>query len=143
MDTGLSTTSQLAQGPTLVAGDGGWSPYRWWWFWYSRSELRDDRVVLFADYLNKGTYEYVYTLRAASPGQFNVIPTFANETYLPRYSGAATGCCSPSPRNSRYRRASGCKHAGRSDMERRHINWWLSGCSRISFTTLPAGAETA
>jgi len=91
VDTGLSTTSQLAQGPTLVAGDEGWGPYRWWWFWYSRSELRDDRVVLFADYLGKGTYEFVYTLRAASPGQFNVIPAFANETYFPEVFGRGDG----------------------------------------------------
>jgi hypothetical protein len=96
IDTNLATTSQLAMGPLLSLGDRGEGdresrPYWWWWHWYSRSELRDDRVALFASYLPKGTYEYSYTMRATSTGQFNVIPTFANLQYFPEVFGRSDG----------------------------------------------------
>jgi len=90
IDTGLATTSQLAQGPTLSrGGDRPW--FWWWWYWYSRSELRDDRVVLFADYLSKGSYEYSYTMRVTSAGAFNVIPAFASQQYFPEVFGRSDG----------------------------------------------------
>jgi uncharacterized protein YfaS (alpha-2-macroglobulin family) len=89
VDTGLATTSQLAEGPSLRKT--GASPYYWWWHWYSRSELRDDRVALFANYVSKGTYEYSYTFRATTPGQFNVIPAFSNEQYFPEVFGRSDG----------------------------------------------------
>jgi uncharacterized protein YfaS (alpha-2-macroglobulin family) len=89
VDTGLATSSQLAESPSLRREKV--SPYHWWWYWYSRSELRDDRVVLFAGYLSKGAYEYSYTFRASSAGQFNVIPAFANEQYFPEVFGRSDG----------------------------------------------------
>jgi uncharacterized protein YfaS (alpha-2-macroglobulin family) len=89
VDTGLATTSQLSEGPSLRRTNT--SPYYWWWYWYSHSELRDDRVALFANYLSAGTYEYSYTLRATSAGQFNVIPAFANEQYFPEVFGRSDG----------------------------------------------------
>ena len=90
IDTGLATTSQLAQSATLSRNEE--RPYFWWWwYWYNRSELRDDRVVLFADYLSKGTYEYSYTMRATSAGQFNVIPAFVNQQYFPEVFGRSDG----------------------------------------------------
>ncbi|MGQ9903602.1 MAG: Ig-like domain-containing protein [Anaerolineae bacterium] len=89
IDTGLATTSQLAQGPALSRG--GDRPWFWWWYWYSRSELRDDRVVLFADFLSKGSYEYSYTMRVTSAGAFNVIPAFANQQYFPEVFGRSEG----------------------------------------------------
>ena len=88
VDTGLATTSQLASGPTLSRSD---SRYGWWWNWYSRSELRDDRVALFASRLGKGTYEYSYTMRVTSVGKFNVIPTFVNQQYFPDVFGRSDG----------------------------------------------------
>ncbi len=94
IDTGLATTSQLAQGPALSrsfsrSGERPW--FWWWWYWYSRSELRDDRVVLFADFLSKGSYEYSYTMRVTSAGAFNVIPAFANQQYFPEVFGRSEG----------------------------------------------------
>ena len=89
VDTGLATTSQLAEGPSLRKASA--SPYWWWWHWYSRSELRDDRVALFASTLSKGTYEYSYTFRATTPGQFNVIPAISNEQYFPEVFGRSDG----------------------------------------------------
>ena len=98
IDTGLATTSLLAQGANLsrtptYAPDGReiYSPYWWWWNWYNRSELRDDKVVLFADYLYRGTYEYSYTMRATLPGEYKVIPTMANEFYFPEVFGRSDG----------------------------------------------------
>jgi uncharacterized protein YfaS (alpha-2-macroglobulin family) len=101
IDTGLATTSLLAMDPTLsrtsstyLGEDVGLRgrPYFWWWWnWYSRSELRDEKVVLFADYLPKGTYEYSYTMRATLPGDYHVIPTVANEFYFPEVFGRSDG----------------------------------------------------
>jgi hypothetical protein len=102
VDTGLATTSLLAMDPTLSRTSrtyygeeelsiGGRPYYWWWWNWYSRSELRDEKVVLFADYLSKGTYEYSYTMRATLPGDFHVIPTVASEFYFPEVFGRSDG----------------------------------------------------
>lgn len=100
IDTGLATTSLLAMDPTLTRQSrlvfGAEDIYRgdfyfWWWRWYSRSELRDDKVVLFADYLPKGTYEYSYTMRATLPGDYHVIPTVASEFYFPEVFGRSDG----------------------------------------------------
>ena len=88
IDTGLATTSLLAMDPALTRQD---SRYWWWWRWYSRSELRDEKVVLFADSLPKGTYEYSYTMRATLPGDFHVIPTLATEFYFPEVFGRSDG----------------------------------------------------
>ncbi len=88
IDTGLATTSLLAMDPTLRR-EG--SPFWWWWRWYSRSELRDEKMVLFADVLSKGTYEYSYTFRATLPGDFHVLPTVAKEFYFPEVFGRSNG----------------------------------------------------
>ena len=65
--------------------------YWGWWHWYSRSELRDEKVALFADYLPRGSYLYSYTMRATLPGEFHVIPTTASELYFPEVYGRADG----------------------------------------------------
>jgi uncharacterized protein YfaS (alpha-2-macroglobulin family) len=96
IDTGLATTSMLAASPNLqprYSEKGGMVyPYYWWWWnWYDRSELRDEKVVLFADYLYRGTYEYSYTMRATLSGEYKVIPTVANEFYFPEVFGRSDG----------------------------------------------------
>jgi len=96
VDRGLATTSLLEQGALLTQGaqltQQGKRPYWWWWWrWYSRSELRDEKVVLFADRLPKGTYEYSYTFRATLPGDYQVIPTVAQEFYFPEVFGRSDG----------------------------------------------------
>jgi hypothetical protein len=94
IDVSLETTSELAQEPGLYreTEDEDWYDfYRWWWRWYSRSEMRDDKTVLFADYLPAGTYEYAYTFRATLPGEYHVIPTTAREFYFPEVFGRADG----------------------------------------------------
>jgi hypothetical protein len=104
IDTTLATASQLDEGPALTSArpvrggpaileDGGIQPRRWtwWWNWWSRSEMRDDRVALFATYLAPGTYTYSYTMRVTSAGTFNVIPAFANAQYFPEVFGRSEG----------------------------------------------------
>jgi len=88
IDTGLATTSLLATPPSLRREGSRWW---WWWRWYSRSELRDEKVVLFADTLPAGTYEYSYTFRATLPGDYHVLPTVAKEFYFPEVFGRSDG----------------------------------------------------
>lgn len=88
IDTSLATTSLLDSEPGLYDE----SPFYWWrWRWYSRSELRDEKVVLFAEYLPAGSYQYQYTFRATQPGQYRVIPTAAHEFYFPEVFGRGAG----------------------------------------------------
>jgi uncharacterized protein YfaS (alpha-2-macroglobulin family) len=87
IDTSLATTSQLAAGPTLRRQN---SPY-WWGSWYSRGELRDEKVVLFADYVRQGTYTFSYTFRTTLPGDYHIIPTVAQEFYFPEVFGRSEG----------------------------------------------------
>lgn len=92
IDTGLATTSLLAQGPGLNRQvEGEPVPWMRWWNWYSRSEIRDEKVVLFAPYLSRGTYEYSYTMRATQAGTFHVIPTTVGEVYFPEVYGRGAG----------------------------------------------------
>jgi uncharacterized protein YfaS (alpha-2-macroglobulin family) len=77
--------------PGVAVAEPMMSPYWYWWHWYNRSELRDEKVVLFADYLYRGTYEYSYTMRATLPGEYKVIPTVANEFYFPEVFGRSNG----------------------------------------------------
>ncbi len=95
IDPSLATTSRLAEEPGLVrerdAESAPWRWFPWWWRWYSRSELRDEKVVLFADYLPAGTYTYQYTFRATQPGAYHVIPTTAHEFYFPEVFGRSMG----------------------------------------------------
>ena len=94
IDPALATTSVVEERPSLVRqvdSDSGSDLYRWWWSWYSRTEMRDDRVVLFSDHLPAGTYEYTYTFRATRPGEYHVIPTTAHEFYFPEVFGRGAG----------------------------------------------------
>ena len=89
VDTSLLTTSAVGQPPTLSATDPLY--YGWGWWWFSNTDLRDEKVVLFATYLPKGTYEYTYTLHASLPGTYQVIPTQAREFYFPEVFGHGDG----------------------------------------------------
>jgi uncharacterized protein YfaS (alpha-2-macroglobulin family) len=92
INTSLTTTSVVGQPPKLIRTDrrNPWSGGYGWWF-FSHSELRDDKAVLFATYLPKGTYEYTYSIRAFLPGDYRVIPTHAQEMYFPDVFGRSAG----------------------------------------------------
>ncbi len=65
---------------------GGWG---WWYF--DHVELRDERVVISADYLPAGTYVYTYIVRASTPGAYHVIPPTAQAFYFPEIYGRGAG----------------------------------------------------
>jgi hypothetical protein len=92
VDQSLKTTSVVGEPPELERTDqpNPWSgDYGWWWF--SHTELRDEKAVLFATYLPRGTYEYTYLIRASLPGEYGVIPTTAYQMYFPETFGRSDG----------------------------------------------------
>ncbi len=93
IDRSLKTTSVVSEDPTLRSGDPeyGWDSYGWGWWWFSHSDVRDEKVALFADFLPRGTYEYTYYIRASVPGEFLTMPTLAYEMYFPEVWGRSDG----------------------------------------------------
>lgn len=63
----------------------------WRQHWPAHTEFRDERVALFATSLQRGTYEYVYTMRCSAAGRYNVLPTLAYEMYSPDVMGRSAG----------------------------------------------------
>jgi hypothetical protein len=87
VDPGLLTSSVITQGPELSRPlSRGWG---WWYF--SRSEFRDEKVVMYADYLPRGTFEFRYTIRLGLQGEYNVIPPTGLEFYFPEVFGRGDG----------------------------------------------------
>jgi alpha-2-macroglobulin len=88
LDTSLRTVSAAAQDPAIEETTGDSYPYYWYW---SRSEVRDDRVALFATDLPRGTYTYTFLARAVVPGAFQAAPATAYQTYAPEVFGRSAG----------------------------------------------------
>jgi hypothetical protein len=96
VDLSLKTTSVVGEQPELrnltIEEENRWFHwYGWGWWWFSYSEMRDEKVALFAQYLPRGTYEYTYLMRASVPGEFLVMPTTAYEMYFPEVFGRSDG----------------------------------------------------
>jgi uncharacterized protein YfaS (alpha-2-macroglobulin family) len=68
-------------------GGRGWGG--WWYPWYSfdHKQMRDDRMLLFADWLPAGVYTYSYTARATNLGTFVLPPVHAEAMYQPERFG--------------------------------------------------------
>lgn len=90
VDRSLLTTSVVGERPEFERTDRK-DYWGWGWWWFSHTELRDEKAVLFADYLPRGTYEYTYQIRASLPGEYRVIPTHAEEMYFPEVFGRGDG----------------------------------------------------
>jgi alpha-2-macroglobulin len=91
IDPGLETTSNRLSGSVERAGqeDLFWG---WWGYWYfNRIEYRDEQVAFFADFLPAGTYQYTYYLQANIPGEFQVMPTLAQQDFFPEVFGRTEG----------------------------------------------------
>lgn len=89
VDTSLQTSQQVG-----VPGSYEWNRYLyegWGWWVFDHVELRDEKVVLSAATVPAGTYEYVYRVRAAVPGVYQVIPPTAWEMYFPEVYGRGDG----------------------------------------------------
>ena len=70
------------------ADPGRPEPYSWWWGpWYQHQNLRDHQAEAFTTLLWDGVYNYTYTARATTPGQFVVPPAKAEEMYSPEVFG--------------------------------------------------------
>jgi len=65
--------------------------YGWTYWVFTHTELRYDRTVLYAPYLPKGTYQYVYRLRAGAAGTYHVLPANGHEFYMPEVFGRSDG----------------------------------------------------
>ena len=92
-----TTLQDVAGGVTNTSVDyGGALPWttleRGWWYWrpwwsFSHTELRDDRMLLFANHLPAGVYTYSYTARATTIGEFQLPPVHAEAMYMPELFG--------------------------------------------------------
>ncbi len=86
VDSSLKTSSAVAADPTLEQEA---RQERWWYF--GRTEVRDNRVALFATNLPRGTYVYSYLARATTAGTFQALPATAMRTYAPEVFGRSAG----------------------------------------------------
>ena len=92
VDTSLKTTSQIAEGPEFGPANQPYTYYGGWgWWWFTHTELRDEKVALFASFLPRGTYEYTYQIRAGLDGTYNVLPARAEQMYFPEVFGRSDG----------------------------------------------------
>ncbi len=88
IDPSLLNTSLVYEGPEFEPVDGD-AP--WFWWTPTSTDLRDEKVALFATELPAGTYEYTYQMRASLPGQFQVLPAVAYQMYFPEVWGRSAG----------------------------------------------------
>ena len=58
-----------------------------WWGGFNHTENYKDKVLLFADILDKGEHVYKYVVRAATPGEYLLPATKAEEMYNPDVFG--------------------------------------------------------
>ncbi|MBN1246672.1 MAG: alpha-2-macroglobulin, partial [Anaerolineae bacterium] len=96
VDVTLNTTSVVGEVPmvqnlTTQEEDAWYRWYGWGWWWFSHTEMRDEKVTLFSTYLPRGTYEYTYIMRASVPGAYNIMPATAYEMYYPDVFGRSDG----------------------------------------------------
>jgi uncharacterized protein YfaS (alpha-2-macroglobulin family) len=93
VDTSLLTTSQQVEGPDLQRQwDDRYEPFWYWgWWWFDHTEMRDEQVNLYADFLPRGTYVYTYQVRASIAGEFQTMPSHAYAFYFPEVFGRTDG----------------------------------------------------
>ena len=88
---GGQTRVDYGYGPSYGRGGygRGYGGHSWWNPWYSfdHSQMRDDRMLLFADQIYAGVYTYSYTARATSLGTFVLPPVRAEAMYEPERFG--------------------------------------------------------
>ncbi|MDH5606602.1 MAG: hypothetical protein OEY93_06920, partial [Anaerolineae bacterium] len=69
------------------------NPFRdgWGWWVFDNARIYDERIVWKGDFVPAGTYELVYTLVLLQPGDFQVIPARAWQSYFPEVQGSSAG----------------------------------------------------
>jgi uncharacterized protein YfaS (alpha-2-macroglobulin family) len=93
IDPKLATTSDVYQDPRLTTGEETTIPGpTWWWYWIpTYTDIRDDKVAVFATFLSAGTYEYTFNVRASVPGEYRVLPAYAEQMYFTDVWGRSAG----------------------------------------------------
>lgn len=59
--------------------------------YFDHQEFHDDRTTLFASYVPAGVYEFMYRVRATTPGRYHHLPAQAYQMYTPDVSGHSEG----------------------------------------------------
>lgn len=89
VDSSLATTSMQSGSPELQPTDAATKP---WGYWLpTHTDVRDDRVALFATYLPAGAYTYTFQVRATVPGEYRVLPAYGAMLYFPEVWGRSAG----------------------------------------------------
>ena len=81
------SSSAAAERPELERTD---IKHPYWWY-FGHTDVRDEKVALFAERLPAGTYEYTYQMRASVAGEFQVLPAHAYQMYFPEVFGRSAG----------------------------------------------------
>lgn len=84
-------TSASGVGPGFQSAAQDYRYGFWGWWYFNRTEFRDEEVVFFARFLPAGTYQYTYTLQTVIPGAFQVMPTTARQEFFPEVFGRSDG----------------------------------------------------
>lgn len=82
VDTTFATESQ--EDATATRSSGPYGPY---WGTFQRSEKYDDRMLIFADYLESGEHTYSYLIQATTPGRFHAPAAGIEQMYEPSVFG--------------------------------------------------------
>ena len=85
----LASSPQLGTRPSGERIDRGAAGWGWWYF--DHIEFHDEKALIYASVLPRGVYEFVYTIQATIPGQYNVIPPTAQELQFPEVYGRGDG----------------------------------------------------
>lgn len=89
----VNTSFQTASGEdikTLSRADDEDQDYKWWGT-FNHREFYDDRVLVFADYLEQGNHTVRYLVNAITPGSFSLPPAKAEGMYTPEVFGRTSG----------------------------------------------------
>lgn len=85
INTSLQTES--SETARMLANDQSQENQYRWWGSFNHQELRDDRVLLFADELAAGVHTYSYLARATTFGKFEMPATYTEMMYEPEVFG--------------------------------------------------------
>lgn len=69
------------------------SPFRegWGWWYFNAPRAYDDHITWSANFVPAGTYQLTYTLALNLPGEYQVIPAQAWQTYFPEIQANSAG----------------------------------------------------
>ena len=80
LNTNLDTTSSEVK---VIS----WNTNTNWYSWFSHTEIKDDRVLLFADHLYEWSYKYTYVIKLNHKWKYHNRPAVAEELKKPEIWG--------------------------------------------------------